>query len=101
MKPGAVIVDMAAEMGGNCELTEAGKDVVRGGVTILGPVNLASQVAVHASQMYSKNVSTVLRYFAKDGKLQLDFEDQVVRDMCVTHEGQIRSDVAKKLLGIA
>jgi NAD(P) transhydrogenase subunit alpha len=101
MKPGAVIVDMAAEMGGNCELTEAGKDVVRGGVTILGPVNLASQVAVHASQMYSKNVSTVLRYFAKDCKLQLDFEDQVVRDMCVTHEGQIRSDVAKKLLGIA
>ncbi len=90
MKPGAVIVDLAAETGGNCELTEPGTEIVRNGVSILGPLNLASTLPLHASQMYAKNVSAFLGHVVQDGKLRLDFEDPIIRDTCVTHAGEVR-----------
>ena len=90
MKPGSVIVDLAAETGGNCELTQPGSEIVRSGVAILGPLNLPSTVALHASQMYAKNVAAFLGHVVQDGKLRLDFEDQIIRDTCVTHAGEVR-----------
>ncbi len=87
MRPGSVIVDLAAEMGGNCELTQAGADVVRHGVTILGPVNLAATVPVHASQMYARNISALLTHLIKDKALSLDFEDEITRDTCLVRAG--------------
>jgi NAD(P) transhydrogenase subunit alpha len=90
MRPGSVIVDLAAETGGNCELTEAGEEVVENGVTILGPLNLASTLPYHASQMYARNISTFLQYAVKDGALNLDFNDEIIRDTCVTHGGEVR-----------
>ena len=90
MKPGSVIVDLAVETGGNCELAEAGIDVRRHGVLILGPVNLPSTVPVHASQMYAKNVSSFLLHVTRDGTLVLDFDDEIIRETCVTHAGEVR-----------
>ena len=90
MRPGAVIVDLAAETGGNCELTEPDAEVVEGGVTILGPRNLASALPFHASQMYARNISSFLQYAVKDGALRLDFDDEIIRDTCVTHAGEVR-----------
>src|SRR3989441_5847910 len=90
MKPGSVIVDLAAETGGNCELTEPGSDVIRNGVVIIGPVNLPSTLPVHASQMYARNISSFLLHVVKDGALRLDFEDEITRDTCVTHAGEVR-----------
>ena len=84
MKPGAVIVDLAGESGGNCELTRAGETVVANGVTILGPVNIASTVPVHASQMFSRNVLTLLQHLAKDGTLTIDQDDEIAGAMLVT-----------------
>jgi NAD(P) transhydrogenase subunit alpha len=84
MKPGSVIVDLAAEAGGNCELTEPGKDVVRHGVVIHGPLNVPSTMAVNASQLYSRNVSELLKLMVKDGKLHLDFSDEILKAACVT-----------------
>ena len=90
MKPGAVIVDLAAETGGNCELTEPGTEIVSHGVVILGPVNLPSTLPLHASQMYAKNLSAFLGHIVQDGRLRLDFEDPIIRDTCVTHAGEVR-----------
>ena len=90
MKPGSVIVDLAAETGGNCELTEAGAEIVRKGVVILGPLNLPSTMPINASQMYAKNLAAFLGHVVQDGKLRLDFEDQIIRDTCVTHGGEVR-----------
>jgi len=90
MKPGSVIVDLAAETGGNCELTQAGAEIVRNGVAILGPLNLASTVPLHASQMYAKNVAAFLGHIVQDGRLRLDFEDPIIRETCVTHAGEVR-----------
>ena len=90
MKPGSVIVDLAAETGGNCELTQGGAEIVRNGVAILGPLNLASTVPLHASQMYAKNVSAFLGHIVQDGRLRLDFEDPIIRETCVTHAGEVR-----------
>jgi NAD(P) transhydrogenase subunit alpha len=90
MKPGSIIVDLAAETGGNCELTQAGSEIVRNGVSIMGPVNLASSEPLHASQMYARNVQAFLGHIVQDGKLRLDFEDQITRDTCVTHAGEVR-----------
>jgi H+-translocating NAD(P) transhydrogenase subunit alpha len=90
MKPGSVIVDLAAETGGNCELTQPGVEIVRDGVAILGPLNLPSTVPLHASQMYAKNLSAFLGHIVQDGKLRLDFEDQIIRETCVTHAGEVR-----------
>ena len=90
MKPGSVIVDLAAETGGNCELTKLGRNVVRNGVLILGPANLPSTVPYHASQMYARNVSSFLLHVTRDGTLVLDFDDEITRDTCVTHAGEVR-----------
>ncbi len=90
MKPGSVIVDLAAETGGNCELTEPGSEIVRNGVAILGPLNLASTLPRDASQMYARNVAAFLGHIVQDGKLRLDFEDPITRDTCVTHAGEVR-----------
>jgi NAD(P) transhydrogenase subunit alpha len=89
MKP--VVVDLAAESGGNCELTRAGETVTVGGVTVLGPVNLAATVPLHASQMYGRNVLTFVTYLLKDGALQLDLADPITGPMCVTHAGELRT----------
>jgi NAD(P) transhydrogenase subunit alpha len=90
MKPGGVIVDLAVETGGNCELSRAGETVTANGVTILGPVNLPSQIPQHASLMFSRNVQTVLEYLIKDGRATIALEDPITGPMCLTHEGQAR-----------
>lgn len=91
MKPGAVIVDLAVETGGNCALTKAGATVVREGVLILGPLNLPSTLPVHASQMYARNISSFLVHIVQDGRLRLDFDDEIIRATCVTHAGEVRT----------
>lgn len=101
MKPGSVVVDLAAEQGGNCEGTEAGGHVVRHGVTLIGPVNLPSTMPVHASQMYGKNISTFLDYLVKDDQLNLDFEDDIAANTCVTFQGEIRNERVRQALGVA
>ena len=90
MKRGAVIVDVAAETGGNCELTKPGETVEANGVTILGPLNLPSTAPVHASQMFSRNVFTLLQHLVKDGTLQIDLADEITAAMAVTHGGELR-----------
>ncbi|MBX6341433.1 MAG: Re/Si-specific NAD(P)(+) transhydrogenase subunit alpha [Thermomicrobiaceae bacterium] len=89
MKPGSVIVDLAAEMGGNCELTEPGETVVRHGVTIIAPLNLPSEMAYHASQMYAKNLGSLLDLLAPKGKLNLNLDDEILRGMTLTRDGEI------------
>lgn len=89
MSPGAVIVDLSAESGGNCELTEPGKTVQHGGVTIDGPLNLASLAAIHASEMYSKNLLNLLELMARDGQVTIDRNDEVIAGCLLTHEGQL------------
>ncbi len=89
MRTGSVIVDLATEQGGNCELTEPGKTVSRDGVTILGPVDLASDLAVHASQMFSRNMEKLVLHLVRDGALTPDFEDEITRGSVVTHGGEI------------
>ena len=89
MRPGSVIVDLAAETGGNCELTEAGKTVVERGVSIIGPVNLPATLPLHASQMYARNVASFLGQITKDGALQLDFADDITKATCVAHDGKV------------
>jgi len=89
MRPGSVVVDLAAEAGGNCEVTEPGQSVVRGGVTIHGELNLASTVAVHASQLYARNVSAFLTHVVKDGRIAPDPDDEITKGALITHDGQI------------
>jgi NAD(P) transhydrogenase subunit alpha len=89
MAPGSVILDLAAERGGNCELTRTGEAVVEHGVTIIGAINLASGVPYHASQMYARNVTAFLQYLVKDGKVQLNLDDEIIRDTLVTQGGEI------------
>jgi len=93
MKYGSVIVDLASESGGNCELSEAGETVLAHGVQILGPSNLPTSIPVHSSQMYSKNIVTLISEFlGEDGELQLDFENDVVGPSTVTHGGEVRNE---------
>jgi NAD(P) transhydrogenase subunit alpha len=89
MRPGSVLIDLAAEAGGNCELTRAGEEWVHEGVTIIGLTNAASAVAHHASQMYSRNISSLLQHLAKGGALELDLEDEITRACCITSAGEI------------
>ncbi len=86
MRPGSVIVDLAAEAGGNCELTAPGEEVVRDDVTIVGFTDLPSRMAFHASQLYSRNVHALLSHLAPDGTLALDFEDEITGGACVTRK---------------
>jgi NAD(P) transhydrogenase subunit alpha len=100
MAPGSVIVDVAAERGGNCELTRPGETVEAHGVTILGPANLPSDVPYHASQMFAKNVTTFLAHLVKDGHWNFDQKDEIVRDTLVAREGQIVHEQIRELLGL-
>jgi NAD(P) transhydrogenase subunit alpha len=86
MKPGSVIVDLAAETGGNCELTKPGEIVVHHDVTIVGTLNLPSEMAYHASQLYARNVQTLLLHLAPEGALTLDFDDEITSAACVTRK---------------
>lgn len=99
MPPGSVLVDLAAERGGNCELTRPGQSVVERGVTILGPLNLPGSVPYHASQMYAKNISTLMLSMLKDGKFQPNFDDEVVRETCVARGGEVTHPRVRELLG--
>ncbi len=99
MKAGAVIVDMAAESGGNCELTQAGQTVVHQGVKIVGPVNLPAQLAFHASEMYSRNLYNFLKpALGKDATLAIDWQDEVFAQSCLTHAGAIKHEPTRKLV---
>jgi NAD(P) transhydrogenase subunit alpha len=89
MAPGSVIVDLAAERGGNCELTKADETYVVHGVTVIGEYNLAATVPYHASQMYARNISTFLLNLVKEGKVQLNLKDEIIRETLLTHEGEI------------
>ncbi len=100
MAPGSVIIDMAADSGGNCELSKPGETVVEGGVKIIGPSNLASQMAFHSSQLYAKNVENLLGLLiGEDGALSLDFDDEIVAGACITHQGEIRNERAREAAG--
>ncbi len=98
MRAGSVIVDLAAEAGGNCELTEPDQVVVRHGVTIHGPTNLPATMPVHASQLYARNVTELLHEFVKNGAVALDFADEIVKGACVTHGGEVVNDAVKAAL---
>ena len=113
MKPGSVIVDLAAESGGNCELTEAGETVEHENVKILGPLNLPSRLPIHASQLYSRNMYSLIDHITEDAnaddedsdeknpQLELDFEDEIIDAMCIAHDGEIRHDNIREALGSA
>jgi H+-translocating NAD(P) transhydrogenase subunit alpha len=98
MRPGSVVVDLAAEQGGNCAITEPGKEVVKHGVTIIGPANIASTVPFHASQMYARTVTSYLLHLAKDGQLKLDLNDELTRGPLVTRDGQVVHEVVKNTI---
>jgi NAD(P) transhydrogenase subunit alpha len=107
MKPGSVIVDLAAESGGNCELTESGESVEHKGVKILGPVNLPSSMPIHASQLYSRNMYNLIGHITedqaedkdeKDPRLALDFEDEIMNATCIVHEGEVRQEATREAL---
>ena len=99
MKPGAVIVDIAAETGGNCEYSEAGKSVVTAnGVTVIGTVNLPSTTPIHASEMYSKNLYNFIELSLKDGAFTLDWTDELIAKSCLTHDGEIKHEPTKQLV---
>jgi NAD(P) transhydrogenase subunit alpha len=102
MKPGAVVIDLAGEAGGNCELTEPGETVVKHDVTIAAPLNVPSTMAEHASQLYARNIQALLELMiAEDGTLNLDFEDEIIAGACVTRGGEIVHEGAKQAAGVA
>jgi len=102
MAPGSVIVDLAAEQGGNCELTEPGTTAITANhVQILGPLNLPSSMPLHASQLYSKNVFALVQLLVKDGAVTLDFTDEIIEQSTITHAGEWKSPTIKSLLGVA
>ena len=111
MKPGSIIVDLAAESGGNCELTEAGETVEHENVEIIGPLNLPSRLPIHASQLYSRNMYNLIGHVTedkadedsdeKDPQLELDFEDEIIAAMCIAHDGEIRHDDIREALDSA
>lgn len=100
MAHGSVIVDLAAERGGNCELTKANKTVVADGVTILGPTNLPATVPYHASQMYSKNLVTFVQHLARDGSLVVNLEDEITRETLLARDGEVVHPRVRALLGL-
>lgn len=101
MKAGAVVVDLLAENGGNCELAKAGETVEHGGVRVIGPVNLPATVAHHASEMYAKNLLNFLKPALQDGAIRIDWNDEVFAASCVTHEGAIRHEPTRKTVEAA
>jgi NAD(P) transhydrogenase subunit alpha len=101
MQPGCVIVDLAADGGGNCESTQPGQTVEVNGVQIIGAVNLPSTVPYHASQMYARNVTAFLRNFVTDGKADLNQQDPIMRDTLLTHRGEVINVQVRELLGLS
>ncbi|GJL55508.1 MAG: NAD(P) transhydrogenase subunit alpha [Nitrospirales bacterium] len=101
MTPGSVIVDLAAERGGNCELTKPGQVIVSNGVTIHGPENLPSTVPFHASQMYAKNIATFLQHLVKKGELNIDVEDEITKGTLLTRDGDVIHPQIREALGLA
>lgn len=101
MRPGSVVVDLAAERGGNCELTKPDQTVVENNVTILGPTNLPSEIPLHASQMYAKNLTNFLGLMIRDGKFHLNLEDEIVRDTLVATRGEVVNARIRELLGLS
>jgi len=99
MKPGSVIVDLAGEAGGNCELSEPGQTVIRYDVKILAPLNVPSTLAEHASQLYARNIQALLGLMIEDGALKLDFDDEVIAGACITRGGEIVHEGAQKAAG--
>ena len=99
MRPGSVIVDLAAEQGGNCALTKPGETIEEHGVSVIGPINLPATIPVDASRMYSKNITTLFRHLFPKPDALLDFTDEIVRGCCITHAGEIMNDLVKKSLG--
>jgi proton-translocating NAD(P)+ transhydrogenase subunit alpha len=99
MRPGSVIVDLAAEQGGNTQGCEPGETVVRDGVTIMAPFNLPSTMPLHASQLYAKNVLALFEHLVPKGVLQLDFNDEITKGVTVTHDGEVRNEMVKARLG--
>jgi len=100
MAPGSVVVDVAAERGGNCELTQPGEIVVEHDVTILGPANLPSEVPYHASQMFAKNVTTFLAHLVKDGQLRINMDDEITRETLVAKDGHLLNVKVREALGL-
>jgi len=98
MKSGSVIVDIAAEQGGNCELTRAGETVEHGGVKIVGPVNLPASLPYHASEMYSRNLFNLLKPALAKGELAIDWKDEVFAGAVLTHDGQIKNEATRKAI---
>ncbi len=98
MRPGSVIVDLAGEQGGNCELSQPGETVVAHGVTIHAPLDLVSSMPVHASQMLSRNHAALLQLLIKDGQLALNFEDEIIREACITHDGKVVNERVRALV---
>jgi len=101
MKPGSVVVDLAGEQGGNCELSEPGETVLRHDVKILAPLNVPSTLAEHASQLYARNIESLLGLMVEDGQLELDFDDEVIAGACITRGGEIVHEGAKQAAGAA
>ncbi|HYQ87492.1 MAG TPA: Re/Si-specific NAD(P)(+) transhydrogenase subunit alpha [Bacteroidota bacterium] len=100
MRRGGVIIDLASETGGNCQLTQPGGTVDVRGVTVIGPLNLSSTVPYHASQMYARNVTAFLLNLLKNGELALNLEDQIIRDTLLTHKGEVANPVVRQSLGL-
>ena len=100
MKPGSVIVDMAAERGGNCEATSCGETTCVDGVTIVGPTNLPADVATHTSQLYARNITTFLMHLVDHGLPQIPFDDEICRETLVTHNGQIVHPKVRERAGL-
>src|SRR5213594_3501862 len=100
MAPGSVIFDLAAERGGNCELTQTGQTVVKHGVTIIGRINIATGVPYHASQMYARNLTAFLLHLVKDGKLRIDVDDEIIRDTLVTRNGEVVNDRVREFFAL-
>ncbi|HPG39735.1 MAG TPA: Re/Si-specific NAD(P)(+) transhydrogenase subunit alpha [bacterium] len=98
MKPGSIVVDMAVEQGGNVEGSKPGETVQVNGVKVMGPLNLPSKMSIHTSMMYAKNITTLLALLVKDKQMQIDFEDEIVKGSCITHNGEIIHEQTKKLL---
>jgi H+-translocating NAD(P) transhydrogenase subunit alpha len=100
MAPGSVIVDLAAERGGNCELTKSGENITAHNVTIIGEFNLAGTVPYHASSLYSRNVSAFLQHLVKDGKVNLDLKDEIIRETLVTQDGEVVNARVREFFGL-
>jgi H+-translocating NAD(P) transhydrogenase subunit alpha len=100
MAPGSVIFDLASERGGNCELTQSGKTVVEFGVTIIGQINIATEVPYHASQMYARNITAFLLHMAKDGKLEINLQDEITRETLLTRNGEVVNQRVREFLSL-